>query len=92
MAKIKHAKIINMKISQHENFSIYGICNNNIIKDNDFLFLLLRVSCYYVIIRQVQYDDYYFACKQSTWLKPGTLALIIRCAPRVHLVAFLCDF
>ena len=48
------------------------------MKDSDFSFLLLRVSRYHPIIRQIQYDGYYFAYKQSIRLKPGTLALIIK--------------
>ena len=39
-------------------------------------------SYYCAIIRQVELDGYYFAYKQSAWLKPGTLALIISCVLR----------
>ena len=63
-----------------------GTSYNIIIKDGEFLFLLLRVSHYYAIIRQVQLDDYYFTYKQNAWSKPGRFAPIIGCAPRTCLV------
>ena len=58
------------------------------MKDGDFLFLLLRVSRYYAIIRQVHLDGCYFAYKQSAWLKPGRLAPAPRALGYV-LVCFL---
>ena len=41
------------------------------------------------VIRQVQLDGYYFAYKQSAWLNPGTLALIISCVPLARSVYVL---
>ena len=53
-----------------QGYTIIYICvsicifNNN-IKDSDFLFLLLRVSRSYAVIRQIQYHGYYFTYKRS---------------------------
>ena len=48
------------------------------LKSNNVYIYYDLVSRYYAIIRQMQYGGYYFAYKQSAWLKPGTLTLIIK--------------